>query len=359
MKHWIIVLLFCLPKLLIGQSSVQVGSNDFYFDFQNRRYAGFLDIPEGHVKGIILLIPGSGKTDFLGEGGFAHFFQQKRDSFLSVGFGVCAWDKHGCGRSEGEFKEDLSIEDSAEEALAAIAALQKLQVPGINRIGLWGISRGGWICPLIISKSPTIAFWVSVSGTSQFDNFRYLLETNFRLTGESPATISLLLEEWDFHLQALYDEGISYEAYVKGTKNLYAADFYQKLNPQMLDSITFNSIQAELKESPTPFDPDTGLRILVPDFPNHLSKIKIPVLAILGEKDSQIDWRATEALYKETMSAEATTELKVIRLPNCNHLMMECQTGAMFEDLQAFDYRLCPDYYPCMKNWLNQLRFKE
>lgn len=359
MKHWAYFLFFYLPNLLIAQSELKVGSNDFNFEFQDRRYAGFLDIPEGEVKGIILLIPGSGKTDFLGEGGFAHFFQQKRDSFLSLGFGVCAWDKHGCGQTEGTYQDDLSIEESAEEAKAAILALQKKQVPGINRIGLWGISRGGWICPILISKVPSVAFWISVSGTSQYDNFRYLLETNFRLEGESPARISLLLQEWDFHITALYNDATEYKDYVEGTKNLYAADFYKKLTQQFLDSTTFKHIQTELKLSPSPFDPETGIRIQVPNFHDHLRQVKIPVLAILGEKDSQVDWASTKTLYEQTMGKESKAQLKVVSLPNCNHLMMECKTGAMFEDLQAFGYQLCPAYYPAMKNWLRLLQFED
>lgn len=359
MKHWAYLLLFCLPNLLLGQSESKVGTNEFYFEFQDRRYAGFIDIPLGHVKGIIILIPGSGKTDFLGEGGFAHFFRQKRDSFLSLGFGVCAWDKPGCGQSEGVYKGDLSIEDSAAEAKTAIAALQKRQAPGSHRIGLWGISRGGWVCPLIITEVPSVAFWISVSGTSQYDNFRYLLETNFRLEGESPAHIALLLNEWGFHIHALYHDTIDYDHYVEGTKNLYAADFYRRLSHELLDSTTFKNIQTELKLSPIPFDSETGLRILVRDFQYHLSKIKIPVLAILGEKDSQVDWKRTKTLYQHTMGKEPAADLKVISLPNCNHLMMECKTGAMFEDLKAFEYRLCADYYPAMKNWLSQLQFKE
>lgn len=359
MRPWTFLLLLCLPKLLICQPRLKVGTNDFYFEFQDRRYAGFLDIPAGEMKGIILLIPGSGKTDFLGEGGFAHFFQQKRDSFLSLSFGVCAWDKHGCGKSEGTYSEDLTIEESAEEAKAAIASLQKQVAGGIKRIGLWGISRGGWVCPLIISTTPTVAFWISVSGTSQYDNFRYLLETNFRLEGESADKVTILLKEWDFHMHALYHEVVSYKDYVKGTKNLYAAEFYQKLSQQLLDSVTYRQIQAELKLSPSPVDPETGLRIQVPNFYHHLSQVKIPVLAILGKKDSQVDWASTKTFYEQTMGKESPAQLKIVSLPNCNHLMMQCKTGAMFEDLKPFDYRLCPEYYPAMKNWLSRLQFED
>lgn len=358
MQRCLLWAILSLPLLLVAQEGPQTGVNEFSFRFQDRQYVGFLDMPSEKAKAIILLIPGSGKTDFLGEGGFAQFFRQKRERFLQLGYAVCAWDKRGCGRSEGIYEEDPTIEEAAQEAIAAIKALQKRKVPGADHIGLWGISRGGWICPLIISQTPSVAFWISVSGTSQYDNYRYLLETNFRLEGYQAAEVSRLLEEWDFHMHAIQNESIGYDQYVARTKNLYEAPFYQQLGQQRPDSASFRAIQQTLKEGEYLFDAQTGLRVLVPDFAKTLKQVKIPVLAILGEKDSQVDWRKTEQLYQQTIGLQSEANLQILRLSNCNHLMMQCETGAMFENLQSFDYRLCEDYYPSMMTWLQQIKFK-
>jgi len=47
----------------------------------------------------------------------------------------CFWDKAGCGKSEGEFKQlEHPIEKSADEVIAAIENLNKLKIAGSEKI---------------------------------------------------------------------------------------------------------------------------------------------------------------------------------------------------------------------------------
>lgn len=50
---------------------------------------------------------------------------------------------------------------------------------------LMGISRGGFICPLAIKECPSLAFWISVSGTDGLNGSDYMLESNLRFAGKS------------------------------------------------------------------------------------------------------------------------------------------------------------------------------
>lgn len=326
-------------------------TDDFSFVHKGIRYAGFIDLPKGKPKAIIVLIPGSGKTDFLGDGGFGKFFMKKREEFLSLGYGVCAWDKQGCGQSEGEFSEDVSLDKSVELAIRAINELKNKQIEGSDKIGLWGLSRGGWVCPLIIEKYPEIAFWISVSGADKYDNFRYLLKTNFRLEGRSESEVDILLKEWDYRMMAFRSGKVTYRSFIASTKHLYSDPLYQRLGEKIPSREDYQSIIKYFHESNEVFDKESGLRIMLPEFDKVLQQIKCPVLAIMGEKDSQINWNSTQNLYKSTLSEN----LEVLPIPNCNHLMMKCKTGAMFEDLSSFKYELCDEYYEGMKAWLKKL----
>lgn len=327
-------------------------TEDFSFSYVGNQYSGFLDLPAGTVRGIIILIPGSGPTDFLGTGGFAGFFKKKREAFQSLGFGVCAWDKAGCGASEGNFTEDLPVKSSVEEALVAIETLRQKGISGSDKIGLWGVSRGGWICPLIIEKDPGIAFWISVSGADQYDNFPYLLETNFRIEGRTEEEISVLMEEWDIRMKALRTGNLSYEEFLAATSHLYADPFYQSMGETSLSKEQFDYLVDYFQTSTDSFDVQTGIRILVPGFEQVLSRVHCPVLAIFGEKDSQIDWRKTRDLYQQTIGKQPSAELTILSLPNCNHLLMKCETGGKHENLEPFGYELCDEYYENMLSWL-------
>ena len=90
---------------------------------------------------------------------------------------------------------------------------------GTDRIGLWGISRAGWICPLVIEALPSIAFWISVSGTDDKESFAYLLETNLRIDDRSAVEARALAAEWRGGLE-MFRKGGSWADNQEATRNL-------------------------------------------------------------------------------------------------------------------------------------------
>ncbi|MBX2815780.1 MAG: alpha/beta hydrolase [Saprospiraceae bacterium] len=343
---------YTLLMLMLTVTACQVekepSTEAFSFSHQGYQYHGFVDLPAGLPKAIILLIPGSGVTDFMGSSGFSTFFQKKRDFFLSLGYGVVAWDKKGCGKNEGTFTEDLTIDQSAEVAQAALEELDRRETPGSDKIGLWGISRGGWVCPKIIEEVPDIAFWISISGTDQFENSRYLLEANLRLEGKSQERINILLAEWDYRTKALRNGAIPFETFLEQTEELYQEPFFQQAFEPVPTQEDYDYVLDYYQNSDDVFDDSLGLRVMVPNFEKVLRAVTCPVLAILGQKDSQVNWRSTASLYQSTLPGD----LQVVEIPNCNHLMMKCKTGGMFENLESFGYELCEEYYSSMSQWL-------
>ena len=82
-----------------------------------------------------------------------------------AGFAVLLPDKRGSGRSEGDWR-DTSFNALAADARAAVDVLKRQ--PGIDpdRIGLLGISQGGWIGPLAAHGHSDVAFVINVSGAA-------------------------------------------------------------------------------------------------------------------------------------------------------------------------------------------------
>jgi len=69
----------------------------------------------------------------------------------------------------------------------------------------------------VIQEYPSIAFWISVSGTDDKENFGYLLETNFRIEGRNESETRLLVSEWQ-RGNDLFRNGGSFEEYLKATQ---------------------------------------------------------------------------------------------------------------------------------------------
>ncbi|MGP3955466.1 alpha/beta hydrolase family protein [Nonomuraea sp. 3N208] len=82
--------------------------------------------------------------------------------FARRGMSVLIYDK----RSVGYSLFHRSYSQLADDALGAVAALRSQ--PGIDpaKVGLWGLSEGGWVVPIAASRSKDVAFVVLVGANS-------------------------------------------------------------------------------------------------------------------------------------------------------------------------------------------------
>jgi pimeloyl-ACP methyl ester carboxylesterase len=324
------------------------------FVFEGKKLTGLLDLP-GNKKpeALILLIPGSGSTNMVDGNGY---YKRLRSFFTDEGFACYVWDKSGCGKSEGVFNGDNSIQNSAQEAIVAIEELKRLNIPGSDKVGLWGLSRGGWVCPLIIADYPSIAFWISVSGPDGEDNFGYLLERNFLIEGRSKEETQLLMKAW-YSNTDIARHGGTFEENQKAIEPLRNDSFYTFITKG--DSKPTKEKYIKWQKSfrdgtnPYPVNEQTGLQVYFPDFDKVLGKLNCPVLAISGEKDSQVDWQKTIALYQKSIGKTTPATLTVKTFPDGNHNLFKCKTGGFREKLDKIEF--CEGYFDTMSAWLKGL----
>ncbi|MEM6631145.1 MAG: alpha/beta hydrolase [Bacteroidota bacterium] len=333
----------------------QLRTEAFQFSYDSLTYQGYLDYPQDQdPEAWIVLIPGSGQTDFGGTSGWNKWFMRLRTNFVDQGLGVCMWDRPGCGKSEGSFDPNQSVHSSAEEALAAIETIRSKALPGTDQIGLWGMSRGGWICPLIIQADSTVDFWITVSGVDSLENSNYLLETNLKLLGYSGQRAAQLVQEKRKGTQ-IFLQGGSYQEYLAATQNVRADSFYLAMFGVHWEEKAYVENQQAFLQSDEPSPLRDGVKdpIALPGFTHIIQSVRCPVLAIFGEKDSQVNWRDAQILYEATLMDRAP--LEIVSFPDCNHTLMQCETGAVFENLEKFGYADCGGYHAAMNDWLGRI----
>jgi dienelactone hydrolase len=83
--------------------------------------------------------------------------------FAEQGILALAYDKRGVGESTGDYRP-VPFTDLCDDGLAAIELLKRRSDVDANRIGVWGLSQGGWLGPLAASRSPDVKFVIAVSG---------------------------------------------------------------------------------------------------------------------------------------------------------------------------------------------------
>lgn len=355
--HKIIRLLFVFLFVMISMQTVvlyAMTTEKFSFQANGKNVVGMISLPDsGEVNSIVIYVHGYGSTNVV-EG---NWYYDMRERFARWGIALVIWDKPGCGESEGEFDVNQPVASSAEEVIAAAQALKTRKIPGANKIGLWSLSRGGWIAPIAITREPLFDYWISVSGPTAEENFKYLLEENFRVNGKSKPEVALLVGEW----QAAFDAirlGKSYEAYLNSDKNLRQNKFYKELTggAQPYDERAFLNEQKRYLSGEYKVNSESGLFVYVEQFPEMLSALNIPVLAIYGELDTNIDWRKSKVLYERTIGKSAS--LTVRSFPKADHMIKKSETGGIRE-AQSINYSApyVEGYYDTMLDWLQNKGF--
>lgn len=320
------------------------------FEFEGVVLNGVLNSPKDQeAKGIVLIIHGSGKTNAVAQ----EWYLDIRETIVKAGYATYIWDKMGCGKSGGTFNYNQPVQNSASEAIAAIHMLKQKQLPGSNTIGLYGISRAGWINPIVINEYKDIAFWISASGVDDKENFSYLLEENLRIEGLPKDSIDLIVDQWLQGIKIAHSGG-RFKTYMEATKDLQKNALWSRFvadNMGTMDERAYTGFQEPLMKER--LDEKTGLPIYIEGFEEILSNVKLPVLALFGETDMNVDWKKTKLLYENTIGQN--TDLTIKSFPNCNHNLFECTTGGIYEfQDNNLPYKRCDGFLNAIENWLQE-----
>jgi hypothetical protein len=100
--------------------------------------------------------------------------------------------------------------------------------------------------------------------------------------------------------------------------------------------------------------PETGLMVYVPGFADMLRGLDVDVLALFGERDTNVDWRKTRALYEATIGRNPRASLTVKTFPDGNHNIHRSRTGGIREMEEMRERSPCDGYYKVQVDWLRE-----
>ena len=305
--------------------------------------AGTLTLPEG--KGpfsAVAMITGSGPQDrdeyLLGHRPFLVI----ADELTRHGIAVLRYDDRGVAKSKGSFLTATSA-DFAVDAEAAAAFLRTRPEIDPRKVGLIGHSEGGMIAPLVAAADPKIAFVVLMAGPGvpTRELMRAQREAITKVMGGTPAVIAANAAAWDRVEDAL----------------LTAKDWPRaraRMKEILLEAYTKAGVPAEpaakatdaaLLQVGTPwykyfigFDPGPTL-----------SKLRVPVLAINGDKDLQVV--SSQNLPAIRAALKGHKDVTIVELPGLNHLFQTSATGDPRE-YGKIEETIAPAALHLMSSWI-------
>jgi hypothetical protein len=278
-----------------------------------------LTIPPGNGPfPAVVLITGSGQQD-RDESLLGHRpFLVLADYLTRKGIAVLRTDDRGIGKSGGDFAASTSA-DFATDAEAGLAYLKTRSEIDPQKLGLIGHSEGGMIAPMIAAQNKDVAFIVMMAGPGvpgdQLGTAQ--IEAILEASGKSHEEAENAAAEAQKIMELATHE--KEDAVIKEKLKELAAGKTPEEQRQMEDQL-LQIIKSPWLQYFLTYDPATAI-----------TKVKVPVLAINGEKDLQVlPWQNLPAIRK-ALEAGGNTNFELDQLPGLNHLFQTAATGAPSE----------------------------
>ena len=316
---------------------------------------GVLALPQGPGPfPALALMSGSVDPETGVRGGAADaVHRQHACRFAEEGFAVLRYDPPGVGRSEGQAGFE-SLEDRTAEALAAVDYLRSRPDIRPDRVGLWGISQGGWVIGMAAAAAPEkVAFIISVSGAgiSVVEQQLYAVETQTRASGVSEDDVARALLFWrlliDWQLAEPKFRAINEaeaERLGPGPWREFAQLVYEPGGLSPPDALArgiaiLEGIQDQfwaqalyLKTLYLPrlrsVPPDrvaagrtTAEESLFTDPADFLPRVHCPVLALFGETDRLVPAARSAALFRQYLSEAGNADVEIVVFPGWGHAL--------------------------------------
>lgn len=270
-------------------------SRDIVFYNGGIRLAGTLLLPSQPGRHpAILMLQGSGP-----EGRWAKRYLAYK--FASAGFVALIYDKRGVGNSAGEW-QTAGFETLAGDAAAAIQFLHRQPEVDASRVGIYGHSQGATIAPLVVARSPTLAFVLAAAAG-----------------GIDPAEVELYSVS---NLVGLRDlppaERSDAAAYVRTLVDTA----YRAVPRERLEALAARFRERDWFFAPPPAaDPYWILSRRIAGFrpAAHWKQVHVPVLLLYGDGDERIPVRESVQAITTALNAARNNTVCTVVLPHADH----------------------------------------
>ena len=314
--------------------------------FQNGdvNLAGTLTMPPGDGPfSAVLLISGSGLQD-RDEAVFGHKpFWVLADHLSRAGIAVLRVDDPGIGDSTPH-PESPTTANFATDVEAGVAFLKRDN--RIGPVGLIGHSEGGAIAAIVASRRDNVDFVVLIAGPG-VPGAELLLKQNERIfdameiVGERKQNLLTLLDRFFTALTS----GMAEDEIRQQVDEIVRKQFEINGVPPAQQDET--QIQAAVEQALTPW-----MRYFIAFDPRPaLEAIRVPVLALNGELDVQVDAEQNLTAITAALKKGGNHKVTVHRLPKHNHLFQRAKTG-LVNEYAVIEETISPEVLDLIRDWV-------
>ena len=301
---------------------------------------------------VVILISGSGQQDrdcsLMGH----KWFLVLADYLTKNGIAVLRVDDRGVGETTGDVMNATSA-DFATDVEQGIAYIKTRKEIDIKKIGLIGHSEGGIIAPMVAARNKNVAYIVMLAGPG-IGGAKINEEQNvasIKKAGLSDSAIQAFrLLHRDLQqavIKAQTDSAFEKMVTIALKKSINKQAGHASKEPE---AVAINSTVKQYNALRNPW-----FKFFMRYKPAaNIASLKIPVLALNGSKDTQVDASMNMPVIKNALLQNKSPFTKTAVLPGLNHLFQQCKTGEAYE-YEQIDETINPAALQTIGDWLKQV----
>ncbi len=304
----------------------------------------------------VIIISGSGTQDRDGTLFDHKLYWVLADYLTNNGIAVLRVDDRGAGKStKGPNPKELTSADFSYDVETSLNYLLSRKEINAKNIGLIGHSEGGAIAPMVAARRKEISFLVlwgapAIGGvaTNTSQNLFQLRKAGI----DSTATVAF----GELHNQMLAKFTAPNKEQLNKQLDSVYSNWLKQQSPAIIKSLY--ATEKTIVGQGVQFMYDGlydihWMRYFINYNPvDDLKKITCRVLAINGEKDTQVDAISNLTLIEKTIKANGNKKVVIKKLPGLNHLLQTANTGD-FTEYQKIKETISPLALELIANWIN------
>lgn len=322
---------------------------------KSMHYGATFTRPEGGGKyAAVIIISGSGTQDRNGTMLGHQPYWVLADYLTKHGIAVLRVDDRGAGKSS--LGTDIGKKTSLDFSYDVEASLNYLETrPDVDKkhLGLIGHSEGGMIAPMVAARRKDVSFIV-MWGASEVGGAKILAEQyadQLKQQGVD-AHAADAFGQAHLHVLNMFSSAVSTEDLDRKITSFF--DTWKKAQTQQtLDALNIheNSMQNTLGLYNKIYS-SAWLRFFITYNPEpDLSRVTCSVLAINGDKDTQVNAAENLGMIKRVLTKSGNRNFEVKALPGLNHLLQTAKTGE-FSEYEKIDETMSPMAMEIISNWI-------
>jgi len=303
----------------------------------------------------VIIISGTGKQDRDGSFGDHKPFYEIAERLNKNGFAVLRMDDRGVGESEGVY-EDATTMDFVSDLKAEIELLKKHPNIDKDKIGLIGHSEGGAVAFMLASSCKDVKFMVSLAGLA-VDGYTSLLLQNRAILENSkyvkPQDVDLYMALYTCMFKAVKNTPL--EKDIEPVLDSVFTIWKTEQSDENLSAMHMNDgrdldfIYRYKKIAVKPW-----YRQMIQYNPEeYISNIKIPVLAMNGDKDIMVTPEENLNNIERLLNKADNKNFKTILLPDHNHMFQHCIECSQ-EEIPRLPEAISEETLQILADWLNK-----